>query len=56
MRYTRRENIYKNAIVLKMKPYSIDLRKKIVEVWKKEKISLRKRNCSQQKAGLVENR
>ena len=25
-----------------MKPYSIDLRKKIVEVWKKEKISLRK--------------
>ena len=25
-----------------MKPYSIDLRKKIVEIWKKENISLRK--------------
>ncbi|ABG50074.1 transposase [Trichodesmium erythraeum IMS101] len=25
-----------------MKPYSIDLRKKIIEIWEKEKISIRK--------------
>ncbi|EAZ90581.1 hypothetical protein CY0110_22747 [Crocosphaera chwakensis CCY0110] len=25
-----------------MRPYSIDLRNKIIEIWKKEKISIRK--------------
>ena len=40
MRYTKGDIISGDRP--QMKPYSIDLRKKIVEVWKKENISIRK--------------